>query len=392
MHFNEKEYELNTNNLEKFKFLMSSLEKEREQNRHTILIVDDETDNLQFLKRTLRKKYNILTAANGFEALEVVEKEGSNISLIVSDQRMPKMTGTEFLSKISEEHPYIIKMLLTGYTDLDAMVDGVNKCNLFQYISKPVDPHDLELIINDGIDAYELTLSKNTLLNDLRELFFTTIKSISSALDAKDTYTHGHSHRVTLYTLILAQEIGLEDDYIEEIETAGLLHDIGKIGVPEDILCKPGKLTDEEYEIIKEHAGRAKKILESIPSLKHIALWASCHHERWDGRGYPNKMEKDGIPEPARILAVADTYDAMTSNRSYRKGLPHEVAVEEIKNCSGSQFDPQIIEVFMKVEQTFKDAASDPVKFYNEYSRLNKALEEKESFSDIEKTREVEVQ
>ncbi len=372
------EYELNQNNLEKFKYLMSSLERERENNRHTILIVDDEFDNLQLLKRTLRKKYNILTASNGQEALEVVEKEGNNISLIVSDQRMPQMTGTEFLSKVSEYHPYIVKMLLTGYTDLDAMIDGVNKCNLFQYISKPVDPNDLELIINDGIDAYELTLSKNTLLNDLRELFFTTIKSISSALDAKDTYTHGHSHRVTLFTLILAQEMGLDDSLIEEIETAGLLHDIGKIGVPEDILCKPGKLTDEEYDIIKQHAAGTKKILDSISSLKHVSLWASCHHERWDGKGYPNGMKGEEIPLAARILAVADTYDAMTSNRSYRKGLPHEVAAEEIKNCRGTQFDPRMIEVFVKVEETFREAALNPIKFYNEYSRLNKALEEKE--------------
>lgn len=390
MLLNENEYELNKNNLEKFRYLMSNLEKEREQNRHTILIVDDEFDNLQLIKRTLRRKYNILTASDGMEALEVIEKEGNNISLIVTDQRMPKMNGTEFLAEISEAYPYIIKMLLTGYTDLDAMVDGVNKCNLFQYISKPFDPGDLELIISNGIEAYELTLSKNMLLNDLRELFFTTIKSISSALDAKDTYTHGHSHRVTLFALILAQELGLDDAYIEEIETAGLLHDIGKIGVPEDILCKPGKLTDEEYEIIKQHAGGAKKILDTIPSIKHVALWASSHHERWDGRGYPNKMIGEEIPLPARILAVADTYDAMTSNRSYRKGLPHDVAREEITDCSGSQFDPAMIEVFNRVEDTFRQAAIDPVKFYNEYSRLNKSIEEKEPAKTIEQPQQAE--
>ena len=372
------DYELNDNNLEKFKFLMSTLEKEREQNRHTILIVDDEKDNLQFLKRTLRRKYNILTASDGVEALDVIEKEGNSISLIVSDQRMPNMTGTEFLAKVAEVHPYIVKMLLTGYSDLEAIVDGVNQCNLFQYISKPVDPNDLELIINNGIDAYELTLSKNTLLNDLRELFFTTVKAISSALDAKDTYTHGHSHRVTLYSLIMAQEMGLDETFIEEIETAGLLHDIGKIGVPEDILCKAGKLTDEEFITIKQHAASAKKILDTIPSLKHVSLWASCHHERWDGRGYPNRFAGEDIPMPARSLAVADTYDAMTSNRSYRKGLPHEVASEEIKNCGGSQFDPSMVEVFTRVEEIFREAALNPIKFYNEYSRLNKALEDKD--------------
>ncbi len=373
-----KEYELRDNNLEKFKHLMSSLEQERDRNRHTILVVDDEKNNVQLLKRTLRKKYNILTASDGIEALKIIQENGQNISLILSDQRMPNMTGTEFLAKVAETYPYIVKMLLTGYTDLDAMVDGVNKCNLFQYISKPVDPNDLELIVNTGIDAYELTLSKNMLLNDLRELFFTTVKSISSALDAKDTYTHGHSHRVTLFSLIMAQEMGLDEKLIEEIETAGLLHDIGKIGVPEDILCKPGKLTNEEYGIIKQHAAGTKKILDTIPNLKHISLWASCHHERWDGRGYPGGLKEEEIPLPARILSVADTYDAMTSNRSYRKGLPHEVAAEEIKNCKGSQFDPQMIKIFIHVEEIFKEAVLNPIKFYDEYSRLNKALEEKE--------------
>lgn len=365
----------NNDNLNRLKYILTTMEKDKENYKHTILIVDDEVNNLQFLKRTLRKDYTILTATNGQEALDVVEKEGQNISLIISDQRMPTMTGTEFLSKITDEHPYIIKMLLTGYADIDAMIDGVNKCNLFQYISKPINPTDLEIIIKDGIEAYELTLSKNTLLNDLRELFFTTIKAISNALDAKDTYTHGHSHRVTLYSLILAKEMGLDETQLEEIETAGLLHDIGKIGIPEDILCKPGKLTDDEYEIIQQHAPGGKKILNSIPGLKNVSQWISCHHEKWNGTGYPSRMKEEEIPLPSRILAVADTYDAMTSNRSYRKGLPHEVAVEEIKNCSGTQFDPSVIEIFLKVEAQFRDASLDPIKFYDEFSRLSKDIE-----------------
>ena len=227
MFLNEAQINENEKQLDKFQYLITHNEREKDSNKHTILIVDDEINNLQFLKRTLRKNYNILTAYDGTEALNIVEQEGHNISLIVSDQRMPNMSGTEFLSRIAENYPYIIKMLLTGYSDLDSVVDSVNKCHLFQYISKPIDPNDLEIIIKSGIEAYELTLSKNTLLNDLRELFFTTIKSISSALDAKDTYTHGHSHRVTLYSLILAKELNINDEFLEEIETAGLLHDLG---------------------------------------------------------------------------------------------------------------------------------------------------------------------
>lgn len=343
------------------------------QIKHKILIVDDEENNLQLLKRTLRRQYNIVTATNGLEALKIVEEQGDEISLIISDQRMPQMTGTEFLAQISDRYPHIIKMLLTGYSDIDAMVDGVNKCHLFQYISKPFDLDDLQLIIKNGINAYELTLSKQSLLQDLRELFFTTIKSISSALDAKDAYTHGHSHRVTLYSLILAKELIHDEQTLEDIEIAGLLHDIGKIAVPENILCKPGKLTDDEYNTIKMHPLNGKRILNGIKKLKYASFWLSSHHERWDGRGYPQGIKGLEIPLPARILAIADTYDAMTSNRSYRKGLPHEVAFEEIKNCAGSQFDPEVVTAFENVEQIFKAAMNDPVSYYNDYSVLNKA-------------------
>jgi len=370
------EQQISENNLEKFQNIFSDSESEKGKEKHTVLIVDDEVNNLQLLKRTLRRKFNILVATDGKEALEIIDKEGQNISLIISDQRMPKMTGTEFLSKVAEKYPYIIKMLLTGYSDIEAMIDGVNKCQLFQYITKPYEPDEIEMIIDHGIEAYELTLSKNTLLQDLKELFFTTVKSISSALDAKDAYTHGHSHRVTLFSLILAKELNLEESFIEEIETTGLLHDIGKIGVPEAILCKAGKLTDEEYKEIQQHAPKAKKILSNIPGLTNVALWASCHHERWDGRGYPNGLSSKDIPLPSRILAIADTYDAMTSNRSYRKGLPHEVAVEEIKNCADSQFDPEVTEAFLRVEKLFREAAVNPNAYYNEYSVLNKKYKE----------------
>jgi len=361
--------------LEKFHYIISSAIKEKDRVKHTILIVDDEEDNLQLLNRTLRRKYNIITAKDGTEGLDLVQKYGMGISLIISDQRMPNMTGTEFLSKTIDKYPQIVKMLLTGYADIDAMIDGVNKCGLFQYIAKPFEPEELEIIINSGIEAYELTLSKNTLLMDLKELFFTTIKTIAGTLDAKDTYTHGHSHRVTLYSLIISKELALEENYMEEIEIAGLLHDIGKIGIPEDILRKPGKLTDEEYNTIKLHTEYGKKILNGIKKLSTISLWLSSHHERWDGRGYPSALTGKEIPLPARILAIADTYDAMTSNRSYRTGLSHETAVEEIKRCAGSQFDPEIVEAFLRTESEIKKAINDPVEYYSKYSILVRNIE-----------------
>jgi putative two-component system response regulator len=357
---------------EKFKYAFSNLFVEK--TKHTILIVDDEFENLSLLKRTLRKDFEILTAQSGQEALAIIEQHGKNISIIISDQKMPNMTGVEFLSQVTSQYPHIIKMLLTGYTDIDAMVEGINNCNLFQYLNKPFDLDELRLAVEQATKAYELTLNRNSLSKDLRELFFTTIKSISSALDAKDNYTHGHSYRVTMFSLILASKMDIDEQTKEKIEIAGLLHDIGKIGVPESILCKPGKLTDEEFDIIKEHPGMGRKILSEIAVLDEVSFWLGSHHERWDGKGYPLGLKENDIPLPARILAVADTYDAMTSDRSYRKGLPHEVAVEEIQKCANAQFDPIVTKIFMDLEHLFKDAAKDSEKYYNEYSLLHKVF------------------
>ncbi len=339
---------------------------------NTILLVDDEINNLQLLKRTFHRKYKILTASNGLEGLEVFKANADNISLIVSDHKMPVMEGTEFLEKVNEIAPDVIKILLTGFADIEILSDAVNKCNLYQYILKPFEPEELSRIVETGINKYNLSSSKSAILKDLKELFYKTIKSISSALDSKDPYTHGHSLRVTLYSLILAKELGFDEKLLEEIETAGLLHDIGKIAIPQCILCKPGKLTDEEFAVMKLHPNNSERLIMSIKKLSGISSWLKAHHERWDGRGYPDGLKGDEIPLSSRIVAIADTYDAMTSTRSYRKALSHEVAIEEIKKCSGSQFDPTFAEKFVELEATIKAAKENPEDYYYKYSYLQK--------------------
>ena len=349
------------------------------KNKHTILIVDDEPDNLALLRRTFRSKYDVLTATNGKEALEVVNEKGDNISLIVSDQKMPVMQGTEFLAEVNEKYPDIIKMLLTGHSDIDILVDSINKCNLFQYIFKPFEPEELLMTVQSGIDVYELEHKRKRVLRDLKELFYTTIKSIASALDAKDAYTHGHSLRVTMYSLILAKYMpNVDDKFKEELETTGLLHDIGKIGISENILCKPGKLTDEEFEVMKSHTTKGKKLINNIKKLSYISEWLNAHHERWDGQGYPSGLKGEEIPISARIIAIADTYDAMTSSRSYRKALSHEVARDEIIRCSGTQFDPALVEIFKKAEKEFSIAHDDAENYYKNISILRQYIEQDE--------------
>ncbi len=340
----------------------------------TILIVDDEINNLQLLKRTFRGSYNIITASNGIEALDIINKEGDGISLIVSDQKMPEMEGTEFLKRVNETHPEIVKILLTGHQDSDIIVSAINDCQLYQYILKPFDPEELKVSVNNGLKKFELSTRKTLIMKDLKELFYKTIKSISFALDAKDPYTHGHSLRVTLYSLILASKLGLTDSALEEIETAGLLHDIGKIGIPQSILCKTDKLTDEEFEIMKDHTGRGERMIKNVKKLRAVASWLKSHHERWDGRGYPAGLKGTEIPLFARVIALADTYDAMTSTRPYRKALPHEIAIQEIKRCAGIQFDPELAEVFVANEAEIKAAKENPEEYYNKLSFLQKYI------------------
>lgn len=341
----------------------------------TVLIVDDENNNLQLLRRTLRGGYNILTAANGIEALKLVEDFGPQISLIVSDQRMPEMEGTEFLKKVNESNPQIIKILLTGHVDSDILVSAINDCDLFQYILKPFEPDELKIAVEKGIEKYLLATDNKLYYNELRELFYKTIRAISNALDTRDAYTNGHSIRVTLYSMILARKLDLDKSFLEDIEIAGLLHDIGKIVMPQNILCKNGKLTDEEFTIMKSHPVIGEKIVINIKKLQAISNWVKAHHEKWDGKGYPDGLRGNDIPLAGRIIALADTYDAMTSTRTYRKALSHEIAMEEIKRCIGTQFDPTLGEIFLSLSDEIDAARKNPEESYKQYSLLSKNMD-----------------
>jgi response regulator RpfG family c-di-GMP phosphodiesterase len=189
----------------------------------------------------------------------------------------------------------------------------------------------------------------------LEENFRQTITGFAHALEESDRYTRGHSDRVADYARIIAQGLTLPNDHVDTVVRAGLLHDIGKIGIRSEKLNKPGKLTPEEVMMFREHPGKGKRILEPIPFMRNLIDGCWCHHEAFDGGGYPRGLERDSIPLLGRIVAVADAYDAMTSDRAYRKALPHQVAVDEIERCSGTQFDPEIAEVFLKVLDDYRE-------------------------------------
>ena len=182
---------------------------------------------------------------------------------------------------------------------------------------------------------------------EMKELFIQTAEALASAIDAKDRYTHGHSQRVATYAKEIAKEAGMSETECEKIYFAGLLHDVGKIGIPDDIICKAGKLTKEEYDEIKKHPVHGKEILEKISRLPYLSTGANYHHERYDGKGYPSGLEGENIPEMARIIAVADAYDAMTSKRSYRNPIPQQTVREEIIKGMGTQFDPEFAKIMV---------------------------------------------
>lgn len=315
--------------------------------KYNILIVDDEEDNLKFLERTLRRKFNISKASNALEGLAVIEKE--DIDLVISDFRMPEMDGIEFLSKVKDIKPSAMRILLTAYSEADILIDAINAGGIYRYIKKPCDPENIMNIVDSAIEVYQLNMDNQELTKDFNNLFSGTIKAITEALDAKDSFTYGRSRRVTNLGLATGKKLGLPESELIKLEIAGLLHDIGMIGVPEDVLKKEGKLTAEEYEEIKKHVEHGINILSEIKYLRPVLDIIKYHHERVDGKGYPYGLKGDEIPISAKIITVADAYDGMISDRAYRKSLSSEEAVEEIKKLAGSQFDKKVVNAFVEV-------------------------------------------
>ncbi|GJQ57531.1 MAG: HD domain-containing protein [Candidatus Scalindua sp. AMX11] len=200
-----------------------------------------------------------------------------------------------------------------------------------------------------------IAIENHQLNNSIHSIFIDYIKSISAALDARDAYTHGHSKRVATYSVGIGRELGLTPGELEFIELSSTIHDIGKIGISSDILNKPGRLSDEEFKIIQSHPHKGSKILEPMSRLSVLMPGVRNHHERYDGKGYPDGLMGDDIHLIARIISIADTYDAMTSDRVYRKGLSKEIACQEIEKCAGTQFDPNLTTMFLTYINQYRE-------------------------------------
>lgn len=320
-----------------------------------ILVIDDELETCEMLKDILGDAgYSVSIAVSGREGLNLIRQKAPN--LIVCDVIMEGMGGIEVLTELKSMDLKSPVIMISGYGTQDMVVHAL-ELGAIDFIAKPFKPKNIVEIIKRSLDANRVPVAEREKLLKgelspirrlLRDSYMSILKSFAIILESKDPYIREHSLRVTKYAVMLAKEIGLKSEEIEVIENTGYFHDIGKVGISDMILQKPEDLNAEEWEHMKRHPVIGYEIVEPL-KLLHIALpGIRHHHERFDGQGYPDRLRGKEIPLSARILSIADAYEALTATRPYRKARSTAEAVAELKNCAGTQFDPELVGKFIE--------------------------------------------
>ena len=352
-----------------------------------ILVVDDEDFIREIICRKLGGSgFDCEAAPNAEDALEKISK--NSYDCVLSDIHMPGMSGVDLLREIKAKNQDLAVILVTGAPDIDAALEAM-RLGAYDHLSKPLNLAALEMTVDRALEKKRLveenreyqrnlesmvkerTKQLSDANEDLRRLFTGSIKALAQALEAKDEYTQGHSARVAEESVNIARYLSLPDVEVQRMWLAGYLHDIGKIGIKEAVLNKPGRLDEEEWSLIQQHPVVAGKILGPIAELSDVIEIVVHHHEHYDGRGYPDGIQGNEIPLGARILTVADAYDALTSRRPYRDALGVEEAHRILEEAAGTQFDPVIMRAFLDLKRGVAP------------SRLEKALDlESENVQD----------
>jgi len=337
-----------------------------------ILVVDDEEAIREVVSTLLESQgYNCTLAANGQIAATHLKTHSPD--LVLSDMVMPEMDGLKLLEWIRNRDKDIPVIMVTAMHDLSTALDAI-RCGAYDYILKPFEKDQLYMSVRRALEHRRLLLENRNYQRNLEKLvdeqtaqirgalqqlessYDDTLEALGGALDLKDAETEGHCKRVTAFTLAIAKALNVDVAQLPEIARGAFLHDIGKMAVPDQILRKPGQLTPEEQEIMRTHCAIGYEMLSRVPFLRDVAKIVLAHQERYDGTGYPNGLNGEDIPLGARIFAVADTLDAMTSDRPYRRALSLEQAKAEIARCSGTQFDPKIAAAFLSLpDSTWKE-------------------------------------
>src|SRR5499433_3450522 len=331
-----------------------------------LLIVDDEAEVRGVLCDLLSAAYECGEAASAEEA--ITELREKDYQLVISDITMSGMSGLEMLPHVKVVSPETVIIMISGVQTIESAIHAL-RLGAFDYLMKPFDLRQAEAAVSRALGHHELIVAKRRYENQLEELveqrtheldqaldsvenaYRATLRALTAALETRDAETHGHSERVVTFSLRLGREYGLTGPQMKALEFGSLLHDIGKIGVPDAVLRKPAKLTDEEWELMREHPLHGQQILRGIDFLSGAARVVAQHHEKWDGSGYPLGLKGTEIDICARIFAVADAFDAITSDRVYRQGRPYAAAAQELDEWAGRQFDPQVVDAFHRVPQ-----------------------------------------
>jgi putative nucleotidyltransferase with HDIG domain len=329
-----------------------------------LLIVDDEIEVRSVLRDLLDDAYECVEAASAEEALAQLRE--TNYELVISDITMSGMTGLEMIPHVKVASPDTVIVMISGMQTIESAINAL-RLGAFDYLMKPFDLRQAEAAVARALEHHELVVAKQRYENHLEELvdqrtaeldkalgslenaYRSTLRALTAALETRDAETHGHSERVVTFSLRLGREYGLTAPEMKALEFGSLLHDIGKIGVPDAILRKPSKLTDEEWIRMREHPMHGQQILRGIKFLEGAARVVAQHHEKWDGSGYPLGLKAEEIDICARIFSVADAFDAITSDRVYRQGRPYEAAAQELDEWGNRQFDPKVVEAFHRV-------------------------------------------
>lgn len=304
-----------------------------------ILFVDDEPSILAASRRIfLEEPVEVITACGGEEALAMLRER--DVAVIVSDNMMPGMTGIQFLEKSKLIAPDAMRILMTGYADIQAAIDAINRGGVFRFLTKPWDNDHFRKTVLEGIREHHVVVA-------LKSADEAKLLSLAQTIELKDHYTRGHCENVAKYALAIAAVAGISGDGMKDIKYASWLHDCGKIGVPEEILNYPGRLTEEMLFVVRKHSEWGADVAKKAALPDAVIGAILHHHEKYDGTGYPMNLSGSAIPLGARIVAIADVYDALTTDRPYRKAMPKEEALKIVCDGRGSWFDPELADLFI---------------------------------------------
>jgi putative two-component system response regulator len=311
---------------------------------HTLLLVDDDPDVLGALTRSFRKGYKILSAGSGEAGIAFLNEQP--IDLIICDQRMPNITGDQVLSHALQVQPDATRILLTGYADNEALITCVNEAQIYKYITKPWDSAELNLTVVRALESMVLKRDLDIARDQLEAAYQDAVVMLCMAAEGKDQDTSSHLFRVQHYTEALAIAIGIESGEAKHMGLMSMLHDIGKLAIPDAILKKPDKLTEEEWDVMKEHPLAGVRILGNNAFYEIARKISAGHHENYDGSGYPNRLSGNNIPLSARIVKLTDVFDALTTQRPYKQAWSMEAAIMDIELHAGIMFDPAMVVKF----------------------------------------------